>query len=226
MGDMADLTLCIGNKNYSSWSLRPWLALKHAGAAFEEILIPLTRPESPELLRRHSPSRRVPVLSHGALVLWESMAICEYAAELFPAARLWPEDREARAVARTVANEIHGGFADLRRHMAMDIRSRWPLGERLKAAQSDVERVWQIWRDCRDRYGSRGVHGAGPYLFGGFSIADAMFAPVATRFVTYGVPLDAVCGGYVEAITALPAMKEWTAAAAAEPWTIDEDAHK
>jgi glutathione S-transferase len=223
---MADLTLWIGNKNYSSWSLRPWLALKHTGVAFDEILIPLQRPDSPEQLRRHSPSRRVPALRHGALVLWESMAICEYVAELFPAARLWPEDREARAVARAVANEMHGGLADMRRHMAMDIRSRRPLGERFNAAQSDVDRAMEIWRDCRARYGSRGGHGRGPYLFGDFTIADAMFAPVATRFVTYGVPLDAVSRGYVEAIADLPAMTEWTAAAEAEPWTIDEDAHK
>jgi glutathione S-transferase len=223
---MADLTLCIGNKNYSSWSLRPWLALKHAGAAFKEILIPLAQPDSTELLRRHSPSRRVPVLRHGALVLWESMAICEYVAELFPAARLWPADREARAVARAVANEIHGGFGDLRQNMAMDIRSRWPLGARLKAAQSDIDRVMEIWRDCRERFGSPGAHGAGPYLFGGFTNADAMFAPVATRFVTYGVPLDAVSRSYVEAIANIPAMKEWTSAAETEPWTIDEYAHK
>ena len=223
---MADLTLYIGNKNYSSWSLRPWLALKQAGATFNEVLIPLDQPDTPDLLRRHSPSRRVPVLQHGGLVLWESMAICEYAAELFPAARLWPEDREARAVARAVANEMHGGFADMRRHMAMDIRSRWPLNGRLGAAQTDIDRVMQIWRDCRERYGSYGAHGAGPYLFGGFTVADAMFAPVATRFVTYGVPLDTAARGYVDAINALPAMKAWTAAARAEPWTIEEDAHK
>lgn len=223
---MAELTLYIGNKNYSSWSLRPWLALRHAGAQFDEVLIPLQQPESPELLRRHSPSRRVPVLRHGALTVWESQAICEYIAELFPATRLWPEDREARAVARAVANEIHGGFGEMRRYLPMDIRNRWPIGERLKMVQADVDRVSQIWRDCRERYGSRSAHGPGPYLFGGFTIADAMFAPVTTRFVTYGVLLDAVCTAYVKAVAAHPAMGEWMAAAKAEPWTIDEDAHK
>lgn len=223
---MPDLTLYIGNKNYSSWSLRAWLALKHAGARFEEVVLPLYRPESPELLRRHSPSRRVPALRHGAFVVWESLAICEYAAELFPEARLWPEDRETRAVARAVANEMHGGFANLRKHLPMDIRSRRPAGARLEAARTDIERVQQLWRECRETHGARGAHGAGPYLFGGFTIADAMFAPVATRFVTYGVPLDAAARGYVDAINALPAMKAWTAAAQAEPWTIDEDAHK
>jgi len=223
---MTDLTLYIGNKNYSSWSLRPWLALKHAGARFDEILIPLDQPDTPELLRRHSPSRRVPVLRQGALIVWESQAICEYIAELFPAARLWPEDRETRALARAVANEIHGGFGEMRRYLPMDIRNRWPLGERLKTAQADADRATQIWRDCRDRYGSRGAHGPGPYLFGEFTIADAMFAPVTTRFVTYGVPLDPISVDYVAAIAAHPAMKEWTAAAKAEPWTIEEDAHK
>src|SRR5262245_11701572 len=117
---MADLTLYIGNKNYSSWSLRAWLALKHAGARFEEVLVPLRQAESPELLRRHSPSCRVPALHHGDFVVWESLAICEYGAELFPEARLWPEDRETRAVARAIANEMHGGFANMRNHLPMD----------------------------------------------------------------------------------------------------------
>jgi len=223
---MADLTLYIGNKNYSSWSLRPWLTLRHAGAQFDEVLIPLQQPDTPELLRRHSPSRRVPVLRHGTVIIWESQAVCEYVAELFPNVRLWPEDRETRAVARAVANEVHGGFGEMCRYLAMDIRNRWPLGDRLKTAQADVDRVTQIWRDCRDRYGLRGAHGQGPYLFGGFTIADAMFAPVTTRFTTYGVPLDPISADYVEAIAGHPAMQEWTAAAKAEPWTIDEDAHK
>jgi glutathione S-transferase len=223
---MADLTLCIGNKNYSSWSLRPWLALKQAGAAFEEVVIPLRRPETAALLRRHSPTQRVPALRHRGAVIWESLAICEYVAELFPAARLWPEDREARAVARAAATEMHGGFADLRRLMPMDIRSRRPLGTRLDGARKDVDRVHQLWRECRQRFGARGASGAGPFLFGGFTVADAMYAPVTRRFVTYGVPLDEICGAYVEAVTALPAMAEWIAAARTEPWTIDDDDRK
>ncbi|HEY7689199.1 MAG TPA: glutathione S-transferase family protein [Dongiaceae bacterium] len=223
---MSDLTLYIGNKNYSSWSLRAWLALKHAGARFEEVVLPLYQPESPELLRRHSPSRRVPALRHDAFVVWESLAICEYAAELLPEAGLWPADRETRAVARAVANEMHGGFGSLRTHLPMDIRGRRPPGTRLDAARADIERVQQLWRDCRGSHGSRGAHGAGPYLFGGFTIADAMFAPVATRCITYGVPLDSVGAAYVEAIMADAAMREWVAAANAEPWTIEDDDHK
>ena len=146
---MAEFTIYIGNKNYSSWSLRPWLALRHAGAAFEEVLIPLDQADSAINLRRHSPSGRVPVLRHGALVIWETLAICEYLAEQFPDARLWPADRGARAHARAVSNEMHAGFAALRELLPMDISRRWPLGSRLAKVGPDVERVAAIWRECR-----------------------------------------------------------------------------
>jgi len=222
---MAEFTIYIGNKNYSSWSLRPWLALRHTGAAFEEVMITLDQPDSAANLRRRSPSGRVPVLQHGALAIWESLAICEYLAEQFPAARLWPEEREARARARAVSNEMHGGFAALRDHLPMDINRRWPLGNRLAKAGPDVERVTAIWRECRMRLGERGANGAGDFLFGGFSIADAMFAPVITRFVTYSVPLDPVCGAYVAAMQRWPAMQDWAAAGKAEPWVIHYDAN-
>ena len=220
---MAEFTIYIGNKNYSSWSLRPWLALRHAGAAFEEVLIALDQPDSATNLRRHSPSGRVPVLQHGALTIWETLAICEYLAEQFPDARLWPADRGARAHARAVSNEMHAGFAALRDHLPMDISRRWPLGNRLAKVGPDVERVAAIWRECRERFGSRGANGAGDFLFGGFTIADAMFAPVTTRFVTYSVPLDPVCSAYVAAVLHWPAMQDWTAAAKAEPWVINDD---
>lgn len=220
---MAEITLYLGNKNYSSWSMRPWLALKQTGAAFEEVLITLDQPDSAANLRRRSPSGRVPVLQHGALVVWESLAICEYLAEQFPKARLWPDDREARAHARAVSNEMHGGFAALRNHLPMDISRRWPLGNRLTTVGADVERIAAIWNECRARFGSRGANGAGDFLFGGFTIADAMFAPVVTRFVTYSVPLDPVCGAYVTAMQGWPAMQDWTAAAKAEPWVIKQD---
>jgi len=220
---MADLTIYLGNKNYSSWSLRPWLALKQTGAPFEEVMIPLDQPDSIATLRRHSPSGRVPVLQHGALTIWESLAICEYLAEQFPAARLWPEEREARAHARAVSNEMHGGLADLRKYLPMDINRRWPLGDRMAKARRDIERVAAIWRECRARFGSRGANGGGDFLFGGFTIADAMFAPVVTRFVTYSVPLDSVCSAYVAAVQRWPAMQDWTAAAKAEPWVINDD---
>jgi glutathione S-transferase len=220
---MAEFTIYIGNKNYSSWSLRPWLALKHTGAAFEEVIIPLDQRDSAANLRRQSPSGRVPVLRHGTLTIWETLAICEYLAEQFPDARLWPADRDARAHARAVSNEMHAGFAALRNLLPMDISRRWPLGDRLAKVGPDVERVAAIWRECRQRFGSRGADGAGDFLFGGFTIADAMFAPVTTRFLTYSVPLDPVCSAYVAAMQRWPAMQEWAAAAKAEPWVINDD---
>jgi glutathione S-transferase len=220
---LAEFTIYIGNKNYSSWSLRPWLALRHTGAAFEEIVIVLDQPDSTANLRRHSPSGRVPVLRHGTLVIWETLAICEYLAEQFPAARLWPADRDARAHARVVSNEMHAGFAALRDNLPMDISRRWPLGNRMAKAGPDIERVCAIWRESRERFGGSGANGAGDFLFGGFTIADAMFAPVVTRFVTYSVPLDPVCSAYVAAMQRWPAMQDWTAAAKAEPWVINYD---
>jgi glutathione S-transferase len=220
---MAEFTIYIGNKNYSSWSLRPWLALRHTGAAFEEVMILLDQPDAAVNIRRRSPSGRVPVLQHGALAIWESLAICEYLAELFPAARLWPEDREARAHARAVSNEMHSGFAELRKNLPMDMSRRWPLGNKLTKAGRDVERIAAIWAECRARFGSQGANGSGEFLFGGFTIADAMFAPVVSRFVTYAPPLDPVCSAYVAALQRWPAMQDWAAAATAEPWVIHDD---
>jgi len=220
---MTDITIHIGNKNYSSWSMRAWLALKRTGAAFEESLIRLYEPDAPAALRRHSPSGRVPVLRHGATTVWDSLAICEYLAERFPDARLWPEDRAARAHARSVSCEMHAGFDALRQNLPMDISRRWPLGNRVAAVQGDIDRITAIWRECRDRFGGSGADGAGDFLFGDFTIADAMFAPVAMRFVTYGVPLDPVSGAYVAAMQRWPAAAEWIAAATAEPWVISFD---
>jgi len=214
---MPACTIYLGNKNYSSWSLRPWLALKQTGIAFEEVMIPLDQPDSAANLRQRSPSGRVPVLQHDGLTIWESLAICEYLAEQFPAARLWPDDREARAHARAVSNEMHAGFAELRRLLPMDINRRWPLGSRMAKVGPNIERVTAIWRECRARCG------AGEFLFGAFTIADAMFAPVVTRFATYSVPLDPICSAYVAAVQAWPAMQAWTAAARAEPWVINDD---
>jgi glutathione S-transferase len=228
---MADITIYIGNKNYSSWSMRPWLALKHIGVAFDEVMIRLDAaavgntlsPATMATLRRHSPSGRVPVLRHGATVVWESLAICEYLAEQFPLARLWPADTAARAYARAISSEMHAGFAALLEYLPMEISRRWPLGHRVAKVQADVDRVTAIWRECRDRFGKSGANGAGNFLFGGFSVADAMFAPVTTRFVTHGVPLDAVSSAYVAALQAWPPMAEWIAAARAEPWVIQYD---
>jgi glutathione S-transferase len=206
------LKLVIGNKNYSSWSLRPWLALKWTGEPFDEVRIPLDTPETAAAIRQWSAAGRVPVLVvDGKLTIWDSIAICEYLAERFPEARLWPKDPETRAVARSVSAEMHSGFALMRKHLSMDCRTRYPEREWPEAVAADLARVQQIWRDCRTQYG-RG----GDFLFGHRTIADAMYAPVVSRFLTYAVPMDDICRAYSEAILALPAMVEWFAAAEAE----------
>ncbi len=211
----AALTLVMGNKAYSSWSLRPWLALRHAGADFAEIVVPLRQPDTKTTLLSHAPSGKAPSLRHGDLVIWDSLAICEYLNELFPAAQLWPADAAKRAVARSVSAEMHSGFPDLRKNLFMDVRNSHDRPDRVAAAQADIDRVLAIWTDCRARFGA-----GGPFLFGAFSIADAMFAPVATRLRTWNVALDPVSAAYIDAIYALPAMQDWLTAAAAEPWVI------
>lgn len=213
---MDDLILVIGNKNYSSWSLRPWLALKQAGTQFRELVIPLYRPESRDKLLEQSPSGRVPALRHGRVVVWDSLAICEYVAELFPESGLWPAEREARAVARSMCAEMHSGFAALRANMGMNARAHLPGLGRTPDSLRDIDRVRSLWTDARRRFGKDG-----PFLFGRFSIADAMYAPVVLRFRTYEVELDAPLREYCAAMLALPALEEWIAAARTEPWSID-----
>ncbi|HEX3883193.1 MAG TPA: glutathione S-transferase family protein [Stellaceae bacterium] len=213
---MAELTLTIGNKNYSSWSLRPWLAARVGGIAFDEVLIPLYLPGSRDEILTHSGAGKVPVLHHGEVTVWESLAICEYLAEAFPDSGLWPADPAARAVARAVATEMHGGFLALRRHLPMNCR-RTPSARAIPAeVQADIDRVCTIWRDCRARFGV-----SGEFLFGPFSIADAMYAPVVSRFKSYKVAVSATETTYCAAVMALPAMREWLAAARAEPWTVE-----
>jgi glutathione S-transferase len=211
---VASFTLVVGNKNYSSWSLRPWLAMRQAGIAFDEVVIPLYRADSRAALLRHSPAGKVPALKDGSRTVWDSLAIMEYLAESFPAAGLWPNDAAARALARSISADMHAGFLALRTAMPMNLREHLPGRERGGAA-ADIERVTAIWRDCRRRFGD-----GGPFLFGAFSIADAMYAPVATRFRTYGVELDRTCQAYADAVLALPAFLEWQAAAREEPWVI------
>lgn len=211
------LTLVLGYKNYSSWSMRPYLAMKAAGLAFEEIVIPLDRPETPGQLRAHSPTAKVPVLKHGDTVIWDSLAICEYANELAPQAQLWPQEPRARAQARSVAAEMHSGFTELRRARPMNVRARFaaqPLGE---AVAADVARIDALWSDCRARHG-----GGGDFLFGRFSIADAMFGPVISRFVTYGIPLSTPSRAYIEAMVGFAPMRQWVKDAAAEAWSNDK----
>jgi glutathione S-transferase len=214
---MADLTIYLGNKNYASWSLRAWLALKATGVAFAEEVIPLFLPGSKETLLKYSPAGKVPALHDGDVVVWDSLAICDHLAERFPAAGLWPADPAARAMARSISAEMHSGFQALRAQFPMNIRSSFPGREIGPEAQADINRVMAIWRQCRRRYGA----GNGDFLFGRFTIADAMYAPVATRFRTYAIDLEGEADRYCAAITALPAMQEWTAAARNEPMVID-----
>ena len=215
---MADFTLYIGNKNYSSWSLRGWLMVKASGIAFEEILIRLRQPNTKAEVLRHSPSGRVPALVHGNLSVWESMAIGEYLAELFPDANLWPRNRAARAVARSVSTEMHAGFSALRNHFPMNVRSSFPNRASTPEVQADIDRITAIWHDCRTRFGKDG-----PFLFGPhFTNADAMYAPVVSRFRTYKVDLDAGAQAYCEAVWSWPPMQDWATAAKNEPWIIED----
>lgn len=211
------LTLVIGNKNYSSWSLRPWLAMKQAGIAFNESNVLLARPESKEKILRYSPSGRVPCLIDGELTVFDSLAVCEYVNEQHADGALWPRDVAMRAQARSVVAEMHSGFAALRTHMPMDIRSRHAdkgqTALRREDVAADVARIQAVWSEYLAQ--------SGPMLFGSFSIADAFYAPVVTRFATYGVKLSPLLAAYSDSVLSLPAMKQWIAAAKAETETID-----
>lgn len=209
-------TLHIGNKNYSSWSMRSWLALAWAGLAFEERVMPLGmtgygKSKMPDILAA-SPSGRVPALKlESGAVIWDSLAICEWAAERAPA--LWPADAEARAVARAATAEMHAGFQALRRDAPMNLRRRAASRDWSGDLLGDIARIEEMWADCRARFGA-----GGPFLFGARTIADAFYAPVATRFRTYAISLSPAAQAYCEAIFADPAFASWDKAAAAEPW--------
>ena len=205
------LTLYVGSRRYSSWSLRPYLALAQSGATFETQVILLDQSDTKVNIQKVTPAGRVPVLHDGDLVIWDSLAICEYVAEL-PPQKLWATDRAARAKARAVSAEMHAGFAALRRDMPMDLHSKKPGQGHTAEALADAKRVHAIWHEALAASG-------GPFLFGAFSIADAMFAPVVTRFTTYQVPVDARIKAYLDAVAALPSMQAWAADAAKEPVT-------
>ncbi|MEO3427561.1 glutathione S-transferase family protein [Pelagibius sp. CAU 1746] len=210
--------LILGNKTYSSWSLRGWLPVRQAGLDVTEVVIPLRRPETRAEILKHSPTGKVPTLIADDEPIWDSLAIAETLAERFPDKGLWPAGARARQVARSVTAEMHSGFPALRRDLPMDLGRHHP-GHRIGAeTQADIGRICDIWRDCRANFG-----GGGDFLFGDFCIADAFYAPVVTRFRTYDVTLDAVCEAYCAAVTAHPWMQEWSAAAAEEPWVIDFD---
>jgi len=201
--------LIIGDKAWSSWSLRPWLAAKVAKVPFGEAQVRLRQPDTAEQIARHSPSGRIPALRRGNLAIWDSLAICEYLAEIAPHAHLWPEDADARAVARSISAEMHSGFHALRKEFPMDFHARIEGHIPSDQAQTDISRITALWRDARHGFGADG-----PFLFGAFSIADAMYAPVATRFRTYGVDLarfgdDGIAAAYAKTLLAMPEMREW-----------------
>jgi glutathione S-transferase len=198
------LTLIIGTKKWSSWSLRPWLALKEAGIPFKEMLIQLRQSDTKARILEYCPAGKVPILIDGRELVWDSLAILEYLAVRFPESKLWPHELPALAVARSISAEMHAGFPDLRRELSMDIGEEHPTPELSAAAAGDVERIQAIWRDARTRFGS-----GGPFLFGRFSNADAMYAPVVTRFRTYNIPVDPISDAYMQTILRLPSMKEW-----------------
>jgi len=208
---MSQLQLVIGNKNFSSWSLRAWLAMELSGAPYEEVSIPLYAPNSRALLKAQSPTGKVPVLKLEEGTIWDSLAIVEYLAEAYPDAGLWPADTLARAHARALCAEMHSGFLALRRELPMDLRRRQRLKSTTAEAVEDIQRIQRLWRECRERYGAEG-----PYLFGAPTIADAFYAPVASRFRSYGVELSAEAATYVETIHAWPAFQRWLAEAETE----------
>lgn len=215
--------LLIGNKNYSSWSLRPWLLLTVAGVPFEEELLPFHLDGWKKRVRAVNPAGQVPVLVHERddgrrVVVWESLAICDYVARLRPEAGLWPTDPEALAFALSTSAEMHAGFSRLRQNMPMNVRKSLPGRGMGEGVQADIDRVTAIWRDARARFG-----GDGPFLFGAFSVADAMYAPVVFRFATYGADLDPVSAAYRDHMLGLPAMRAWAEAGAAEPWIERHD---
>lgn len=213
---MSDLVLYIGNKNYSSWSFRPWIAMEAAGIPFSDRVIPFDFAAGNPAFREISPTGRVPVLHHGKVRVWESLAIIEYVAELFPEAGIWPRDREARAQARSVSMEMLSGFRALRGACPMNIRRPQRSIDLPDGVTDDVARIETIWHDALQRW-------SGPFLFGAFSAADAMFAPVVNRFHAYLLTKDPVSLAYMDRVMAHPAWKTWQTAALAETWIVPED---
>ena len=207
--------LFIGNKAYSSWSLRPWILMTHFSIPFEEVVIPLDQPTTAIDILRHSPTGKVPALAVDDLVIWESLAIMEYWADVRPDLPVWPADRAARAIARTVSSEMHAGFLDLRRACPMNLRRPVrpiPVSDDVR---TDVARIEAMWAAARQQFGQ-----GGPFLFGAFSAADAMFAPVVNRLHVYDLPQTMPTRDYMAAMMALPAWTAWAAGAEAEPWRI------
>ncbi|MFT4930018.1 MAG: glutathione S-transferase [Phenylobacterium sp.] len=203
--------LIIGNKNYSSWSLRPWLLLKQMQISFEEVRIPLYAPGSKDKLLEHSPTGKVPALNNGDTTVWDSLAICEYINDANPDKPCWPEDINDRAFARAISHEMHSGFFEIRNVLPMNCKKNMVFNRITPELQADIDRVCQIWQISRAKYAANG-----PFLLGQFSIADAMFAPVVLRFNSYGITVGATEQAYMDAILSLPTLQSWIAAGIAE----------
>ena len=218
---MSILHLIIGNKNYSTWSLRPWMAMTMAGIPFRETVIPLDMPDTKDRIAEHSKAGRLPVLHHGKLAIWESLAIMEYLAEIFPDKHLWPKAVGARAMARSVANEMHAGFSALRNACPMNLRRPRRKVAMSDAVHADVARIEAIWRECRARHGKDGKNGK--FLFGKFGIADAMYAPVVTRLDTYDIDVADDSRAYMDAVMATEAFRSWKEAGLKETWIVPSD---
>lgn len=210
--------LVIANKLYSSWSLRPWLLLRQLGLPFDEVLVPLHRSETAAAIRRYSPAGKVPVLVDGEVAVWDSLAIVEYAAERWPEAGIWPRNPVARALARSISAEMHSGFTGLRRACPMNLGKSFARRDRGEQVARDVARIEDIWADARRRFGQDG-----PFLFGAFTAADAMYAPVVARLDTYGIEVGARTRAYMDTILGSSAFREWREAALRESWVLDAD---
>lgn len=215
------MKLAIGTKAYSSWSLRPWILLKAHDIAFEEDLIPLDTPEFRPRVNAYNAGSTVPILVDGPVTVWESLAIMEYLAERFPEKAIWPKDRTARAFARVIANEMHAGFRGIRAACPMNLRKRYAEIDRGELVAKDVARTTTILRQAIEIYGK--PSGQGPYLFGAFTAADAMYAPLVSRFQTYSIKVDSVIRAYMDAIFDHPAFVEWHKAAMADPQIVPHD---
>jgi glutathione S-transferase len=212
------MKLAIGNKAYSSWSLRPWILMKVLEIPFDEDLIPLDTPEFRPRVSAYGAGSTVPILVDGDVTVWESLSIMEYLAETYPDRGVWPTDTKARAFARTIANEMHAGFRALRAACPMNMRKRHPARERGEAVARDVARIEHLWSSARQRFGQNG-----PFLFGAFSAADAMYAPVVTRFATFSIPVSDETRRYMDAVLGHPAFREWHTEAMQEPWVVAHD---
>jgi glutathione S-transferase len=212
---IAMLTLVIANKAYSSWSQRPWLLMKQMGIPFEEIVIPMGHPETREQMLKHAPTGKCPSLKDGETIVWDSLAIVEYLAESFPDAPIWPRDKAARAMARSLSAEMHSGYQNLRQQFPANYRRNVRRIRPTEETQLDIDRIEAAWREARRRFGA-----GGPFLFGAFSAADAMFAPVVNRLHVYDAPVAADTRAYMDAMMALPAWRQWEADAEAEPWAM------